>query len=149
MASLSAPAPVDAPGAHLVLYDGACGLCSGVVEFLLEHDRRAVFAFASLQSATGRAIVERFGGNPDELTSFYIVTNYRATTARMFNRGAAAMFVAGTLGWPWKAAGILRLLPASILDRAYDIVAANRYRMFGRAEQCLLPRRDLRSRFVD
>lgn len=52
-----------AAGAHLVLYDGVCGLCSRLLQFLLARDRHEVFAFASLQSATGRAIVERLGGD--------------------------------------------------------------------------------------
>ena len=64
-----------------MLYDGVCGLCSRLLQFLLEHDRRAVFTFASLQSAAGRTIVERFGGDPDELASFYVLANYRAEHA--------------------------------------------------------------------
>ena len=59
-----------------MLYDGVCGLCSRLVRFLLEHDRRAVFTFAPLQGATGRSVVARFGGNPDDLTSFYVCANF-------------------------------------------------------------------------
>jgi predicted DCC family thiol-disulfide oxidoreductase YuxK len=92
--------PSVAEGAHLVLYDGVCGLCSRLLEFLLKHDRRAVFTFASLQSATGRAMVARCGGNPDELTSFYVLANYRTGHARMLSRSSAALFVADELGWP-------------------------------------------------
>ena len=56
-------------GVHLVLYDGVCGLCNRLLQFLLAVDHRAVVVFASLQSATGRAIVERAGGHPDDLNS--------------------------------------------------------------------------------
>jgi predicted DCC family thiol-disulfide oxidoreductase YuxK len=136
-------------GAHLVLYDGVCGLCSRLLHFLLEHDHRAVFMFASLQSATGKATVERFGGNPNELTSFYVLANYRADDARMFDRSSAALFVAGELGWPWKVAVLMRVLPTAILDRIYDVVARTRYRLFGRFEQCLTPRPEFRRRFID
>jgi predicted DCC family thiol-disulfide oxidoreductase YuxK len=141
--------PPSVEGAHLVLYDGVCGLCSRLLQFLLEHDRRAVFAFASLQSAAGRAMVERFGGHPDALTSFYVVTNYRATRARMLSRSSAALFVAGELGWPWKVAVLMRVLPAAILDHVYSVVARNRYRVFGRYERCVMPRPELRRRFVE
>src|SRR5215208_4966397 len=101
--SATQPASV-AKGAHLVLYDGVCGLCSSLLQFLLTHDRRGVFAFASLQSASGRAVVEGLGGDPAELTSFYVSANYRTCNSRIFARSKAALFVASQLGWPWKAA---------------------------------------------
>ncbi|HEY7285736.1 MAG TPA: DCC1-like thiol-disulfide oxidoreductase family protein [Vicinamibacterales bacterium] len=134
---------------HLVLYDGVCGLCNRVVQFVLEHDERRVFRFASLQSALGRSIVKQSGGDPDELTAFYVVGNYQTPAARVLTRSDAVLFVACKLGWPWKAARLLRVLPRVIRDRAYDLVAWNRYQVFGRHEHCLLPRPEFRSRFVD
>ena len=136
-------------GAHLVLYDGVCGLCSRLLQFLLEHDRRAVFTFASLQSAVGRTIVERFGGDPNKLASFHVLVNYRANHSQMFSRSSAALFVAGELGWPWKMAVLMRILPTSILDHVYDVIARNRYRVFGRFERCLAPRPEFRGRFIE
>ena len=145
------PQPRSAPtreGRHLVLYDGVCGLCDHLVQFLLARDRHRVFHFAALQSAAGQSAVERSGGNPAALTTFYVLADYRTGESRLFNKGRAALFVARTLGWPWRAAGLLGLLPTSILDRGYDLVARNRYRLFGRHEQCLLPRAEDRDRFV-
>jgi len=142
------PAQASA-GAHLVLYDGVCGLCSRLLQFLLRRDRRRVFRFASLQSAVGRSIVERSGGNPAELTSFYVVADYETTAARVFARSDAALFVAGALSWPWKAARWLRVVPRAVRDRAYDLVARNRYRVFGRFDRCLVPSREFRNRFID
>src|SRR5829696_6327932 len=146
----SSPTQPASPGAgaHLVLYDGVCGLCSRLLQFLLKHDRRAVFTFASLQSAVGRTIVERVGGDPNELASFHVLANYRGNKPQMFSKSGAALFVAGELGWPWKLAGLMRVLPTSILDHVYDVVARNRYRVFGRDEQCLTPRPEFRGRFV-
>ena len=141
------PASIE-EGAHLVLYDGVCGLCSRLLQFLLEHDRRAAFTFASLQSAVGRTIVERFG-DPNELASFHVLANYRGNKPQMFSRSRAALFVAGQLGWPWKAAVLARVLPTSILDDVYNVMARNRYRVFGRDEQCLTPRPEFRDRFVE
>ena len=136
-------------GDHLVLYDGVCGLCNGLLQFLLTHDRRGVFAFASLQSRTGRTVVEHLGGEPADLTSFYVLANYQTNRSRTLARSKAALFVAGQLGWPWKAAVIARVLPDAVLDRAYDVIARNRYRVFGRFEQCLTPRPEFRSRFIE
>jgi predicted DCC family thiol-disulfide oxidoreductase YuxK len=144
------PAQLSPPeSAHLVLYDGVCGLCNRLLQFLLKHDRRNVFVFASLQSAVGRAMVERFGGNPDDLSSFQVLANYRTNHPQMFSRSSAALFVAGQLGWPWKITAVLRVLPNAILDRLYDVIARNRYRVFGRFEPCLAPRPEFRRRFIE
>jgi predicted DCC family thiol-disulfide oxidoreductase YuxK len=149
MSDSHAQAPFDGGGAHLVLYDGVCGLCDRLLQFLLVRDRRAVFNFASLQSEVGHTIVERAGGNPHELNSFYVVANYRTPQARVFARSRAALFVAGELGWPWKVARLFSVLPTALLDRVYDVIARTRYRVFGRYDQCLVPRPEFRSRFVE
>jgi len=136
-------------GAHLVLYDGVCGLCNRLLQFLLRHDRRRVFRFASLQSVVGRSIVARSGGDPAELTSFYVVANYQTAASRVFTRSDAALFVAGALGWPWRVGQLIRFVPHPVRDRAYDVVARSRYRVFGRYDRCLVPSPEFRSRFID
>jgi predicted DCC family thiol-disulfide oxidoreductase YuxK len=141
------PAPTQ--GAHLLLYDGVCGLCNHLVQFLLKHDRRGAFSFASLQSATGKTTVGRWGGNPDELTSFYIVMDFRTPNARPLKKSDAALFVAGQLGWPWRVLQVGGLFPRVLRDALYDVIARTRYRVFGRYEQCLMPREEFRSRFVE
>jgi predicted DCC family thiol-disulfide oxidoreductase YuxK len=147
--ALPPPRSASTPeGRHLVLYDGVCGLCDRLVQFVLAHDRRGVFHFAALQSAAGREAVERAGGNPAALTTFYVLADYRTGESRLINKGRAALFVARALGWPWRAAGLFGLLPTSVLDFSYDLVARNRYRLFGRHDQCLLPRAADRDRFV-
>src|SRR5688572_19933786 len=131
MPSSSPQAASDVPGTHLVLYDGVCGLCNHLLQFLLARDHRGVFHFASLQSTAGKAMVTRWGGNPEELTSFYVVADFRTANARVVTRSDAALFVAGELGWPWKLMRVAGVLPASVRDRLYDVVARNRYRIFG------------------
>jgi predicted DCC family thiol-disulfide oxidoreductase YuxK len=143
------PEAQSAVGAHLVLYDGVCGLCSRLLRFVLRHDRGRVFSFASLQSAVGRSVVERSGGNPAELTSFYVVADYQTGASRVFTRSDAALFVAGALGWPWRAAQVVRFLPHAIRDGVYDMVARSRYRVFGRDDRCLVPSPEFRARFID
>jgi predicted DCC family thiol-disulfide oxidoreductase YuxK len=136
-------------GRHLVLYDGVCGLCNRLLQFLLRHDDHGVFCFASLQSATGKATVARWGGDPEALSSFYVVADFRTPGARVFTRSDAALFVAGQLGWPWQAMRAGTILPKALRDRLYDVVARTRYRVFGRLEQCLLPHPEFRSRFIE
>ncbi len=146
--SLAQPIPAGG-GTHLVLYDGVCGLCNRLLQFLLRHDHRRVFSFASLQSAVGQATVERSGGNPRDLTSFYVVADYKTTASRVLTRSDAALFVASELGWPWRSAQWLRSVPNGIRDRVYDLIARHRYQVFGRYERCVIPSPEFRGRFID
>ena len=148
MPDFSTQAPSQPSGCHLVLYDGVCGLCDRLLQFLLKHDHRDVFRFASLQSPMGRAMVARWGGDPEDLTSFYVVADFRTPNARVVTKSDAAVFVAGELGWPWKAARAGEALPKALRDRIYDLIARSRYRIFGRYEECVIPSPENRNRFV-
>jgi predicted DCC family thiol-disulfide oxidoreductase YuxK len=134
---------------HLLLYDGVCGLCDWLVQALLARDRREVFIFASLQSLAARTALGRFGHNPGALDTIYVIANYQSVAPKLLSRGRAALFVAEALGWPWKAARLLGVLPHGLLDWGYDLIARHRYRVFGRYEQCVIPRPEHRARFVE
>jgi len=136
------------PVTHLLLYDGVCGFCSRIVRFVLAHDVRGAFRFAPLQSAAGQAIVGRWGGNPRELTTFYVIAEYRGSHPRVFTRADAALFVAARLGWPWTLVLVMHVVPRAARDRLYDLVARHRYRILGRYEQCEIPPPEFRHRFV-
>ena len=143
----AAVAPASAHVRHLVLYDGVCGLCNRLVQFILAHDHDAVFSFAPLQSAIGRGWVARSGGNPGELTTVYVIPDYETAAAQLLARSAAVLFVVGKLPAPWRLLRVLGLLPKTLLDFAYQQVAKSRYRIFGR-EVCLLPSAEHRDRFL-
>ena len=138
-----------AEGAHLILYDGVCGLCSRFNQFVIAYDRSRLFHFASLQSAAGRAALQRFGADCDELTTFYVLANYRSASPAPLSKSRAALFVATRLGWPWRAASLFYLVPKALAEQLYDLVARHRYRMFGRYERCPLPDPAHRDRFID
>jgi len=141
--------PSQEIGRHLLLYDGTCGLCHGVVRRVLPLDRRGVFHVASLQSAAGLQLLARVGGHPGRSDTFVVITNYQSHAGEPLTKGAAALFVLTALGWPWKAAALFGLLPAAALDAAYDLVARHRYRLFGQRDRCLVPRPEYQRRFVD
>jgi predicted DCC family thiol-disulfide oxidoreductase YuxK len=136
-------------GRHLVLFDGVCGLCNGLVQFVLPRDRDRTFDFAPLQSATGRTWLERFQRNPDNLETLVVVTDYRTDTPAVRTRADAALFVVRALRQPWRLLGILRMLPARVLDVGYNVIARRRYRWFGRYDACVLPPPEQRARFID
>jgi predicted DCC family thiol-disulfide oxidoreductase YuxK len=136
-------------GLHLILYDGVCGLCNRLNQFVLARDKRAVFDFASLQSATGQSALQRFARNTETMNTFYVITNYSSQTPMLLSRAGAALFVMNSLdiGAPWFS--IFRMFPHALLDFGYDIVARNRYRIFGRVEICMAPSAEFRKRFID
>jgi predicted DCC family thiol-disulfide oxidoreductase YuxK len=120
-----------------------------MVQFVLARDPRGLFRFAALQSDLGRATVESQGDDPSNWPTFYVQADYRTAKARVLSKAAAFFFVLDALGWPWKAAGIFTILPMAWLNAVYGIFARNRYRLFGRTEQCYVPRPEYRDRFID
>ncbi|GAC1352341.1 MAG: thiol-disulfide oxidoreductase DCC family protein [Polyangiales bacterium] len=133
-----------------MLYDGACALCNRLCRFILERDPSGTFHFASIQGAFGRSTLTLFGKNPDDLDTFYVLANAdTASPKSLLAKAAAALFVARRLGGVFRIFVILRLLPMSFLDAAYDLVARNRYRLFGRQDDCLVPNPNHKDRFLD
>ena len=140
---------LQSAGPHLILYDGVCGLCNRFVSFVLKHDTKAQFRFASLQSALGQSLLRRYERNTHDLDTVYVVTNYDADPTEMLERARAGLFVLKTLGGLWQWAGILGLFPNSLLDFGYDCIARYRYRIFGKYDRGLLPSGEHRERFID
>lgn len=141
--------PAPSPGRHLILFDGVCGLCDHLVQFVLRHDRRGIFQFAALQSDIGREAVAQAGGDPNVLTTMYVVADFQGGGRRGLTKSQAALFVADQLGWPWRLALVARVVPRFLLDRGYDLVARVRYRIFGRFEHCVVPALEFRRRFLE
>jgi predicted DCC family thiol-disulfide oxidoreductase YuxK len=139
----------QAQGQSLLLYDGVCGLCNGLNRFVIARDTANTFDFASLQSPMGRSLLVRFGVSPDVLTTLYVIVDHRSETPVLLAKSKAVLFIARSLGWPWKGFAAFRIFPAALLDFAYDIVARHRYRLFGRSDQCEIPSPDVRRRFLD
>ncbi len=134
----------------ILLYDGVCGLCNRFVQFIFRRDRKAIFRFASLQSASAGRILGRHSINPTSLDTVYVVINHELPDEYLLSRSDAALFVLKRLGGPWRsAASLLRLLPKFLRDPAYNTIARHRYRIFGRSDVCTLPRDADHKRFVD
>jgi predicted DCC family thiol-disulfide oxidoreductase YuxK len=140
---------VPARGEHLILYDGVCGLCNRLNQFVLLGDTRAVFDFASLQSPTARSILPRLGGNAESLDTVYVVVNYRSGSPVLLSKSGAASFVLKTLGIRGPLSWAFRALPDGLLNLGYDLIARNRYRVFGQSETCMMPSAEFRQRFID
>jgi predicted DCC family thiol-disulfide oxidoreductase YuxK len=134
----------------ILLYDGVCGLCNRLVQFILRRDRNVVFRFASLQSVFAAAILARHGANPSILDTVYVVVDRELPSEYLLSRSDAVIFVLKQLPGAWQTlAFVMRLVPEFLRDAVYNLVARNRYRLFGRSEVCALPSDQDRSRFLD
>ena len=134
----------DVPSdATVVLFDGVCNLCNGLVSFLIPRDSDGRLQFAALQSDAGQELLTRHGLPTDGFDSFVLVEG-----EQLYTKSAAAIRVAELLGWPYRAARVGRLVPRGHRDSIYDIVADNRYDWFGRKEQCMIPDEDDSDRFL-
>jgi predicted DCC family thiol-disulfide oxidoreductase YuxK len=135
------------PANPVLLYDGVCGLCNRLVQFVLKHDRRACFRFASLQSDYAARILKGYNFDPHDLDTVYLVQD---SGARLSARSDAVISVLRELGSFWAAiAVVLHILPKSLRDWGYRVVARRRYRVFGKYESCPLPEAKYRDRFLD
>lgn len=126
-----------------MLYDGSCGLCHASVRWLLRHERDHAVAFAPLQGPTAAALRARHPEIPVALASLVLVVDGRVRL-----RSKALLHVARHLRAPWRWAYGLRWFPAFLGDLGYRLVAALRYRIWGRADVCDLPAPDERARFL-
>ena len=133
----------------IILYDGVCGLCNGLVQFILKRDVHDRFRFASLQSEFSATLLERHGANAHDLDTFYVVLDHGQPDERVLMRSDAILHVGRTLGGIWKLTGAGRVLPKVLRDGLYRVVARNRYRVFGKHETCMLPAPEHRQKFLD
>jgi predicted DCC family thiol-disulfide oxidoreductase YuxK len=130
---------MDAP---VLLFDGVCNLCNRTVQFVLTHDPEGRVRFASQQSEFGRRAIERF-----KLPDLQTVVLLEGET--VYTKSDAALRLTRYLNTPWRWLETLRIIPKFIRDALYDLVARNRYRMFGKQDTCWLPRPEWRERFLD
>jgi len=127
----------------LVLFDGVCNFCNSSINFVIDHDSQKRFKFASLQSEVGQQYLAQFSRNKKDFDSVLLVKN-----GRVFEKSDAALHIARHLDGAWKWLYFLRWVPRVVRDRIYDLVAKNRYRIFGKSDACRLPNPELRERFL-
>lgn len=140
---LAALLPASLEGRHLIVFDGVCVFCSGFVRTIMRLDRHDRFRFATAQSPLGEALFRHFGLPIDDYETNLVLVD--GVAHQRLDGFIAAM---AALGWPWRAARLLRLLPAGLRDRLYSLIARNRYRLFGRRERCDIPSKELRERLI-
>lgn len=129
---------------RLILFDAVCPLCAGFVRFVLHRDGRAIFRFVSVQSAFGQEVLARF-----DLPLTGWESNVLVEDGRALLKSDAYIAIMRHLPAPWRWLTVLRAIPRPLRDWAYDRVANNRYRIFGKYDRCIVPTPDIAGRFLE
>ncbi|WP_026934342.1 thiol-disulfide oxidoreductase DCC family protein [Christiangramia echinicola] len=129
----------------IVLFDGVCNLCDGAVQRIIKHDRKDIFRFASLQSDFGKELVAERGLDPEELDSIILIDPGVA----YYKKSTAALEISRDLSGGYSLLKNFLFIPESLRDGIYDFIANNRYKWFGKKEQCMIPTPELKAKFLD
>jgi predicted DCC family thiol-disulfide oxidoreductase YuxK len=128
----------------IILFDGVCNLCNGFVQFILKRDKSKTFQFASLQSIYGVGLSAHFGL---PVTSQETIVLYDGQ--KIVTESDAVIKIASSLSGIWKITIVLLIIPRFIRNWIYRLIARNRYKLFGKREQCMVPSEDVKGRFLD
>ncbi|HEX2976778.1 MAG TPA: DCC1-like thiol-disulfide oxidoreductase family protein [Bacteroidales bacterium] len=129
---------------NIIFFDGVCNLCNALVRFIIKIDKKKLIRFSPLQSAPARERLSEFGIDGNKASSVIYISGNKA-----YFKSEAILRLFHDTGGIWRSAGIFRIIPRFLRDALYDVIAKNRYRVFGRKDKCMVPTPDVRSRFLE
>jgi predicted DCC family thiol-disulfide oxidoreductase YuxK len=129
----------------IILFDGVCNLCNSAVLFIIRRDAQDVFRFVALQSTMGEEICDFIGVDSSKMDSIIL---YEPGLAYYY-KSEAALKIASQLGLFYSLSAVFKIIPAKLRNDIYDYIAKNRYRWFGKKEQCMIPTKELKSKFLE
>jgi predicted DCC family thiol-disulfide oxidoreductase YuxK len=136
-------APAAWPDDDVILYDGICVFCSRWIRFVAIRDTNRRFRFTAIQSGYGTRLAQTFGIDPDDPDTNAVIHGGVA----YFKSDAVLTVLSNLPGWRW--ARVLGGVPKSLRDPIYNLVARNRYWIFGKYEACFVPDAEMRARVLE
>ena len=130
---------------QLILFDGVCNLCNASVQYVIKHDKNNVFMFAPLQGKTGQLIIEKYKINPSKTDSILLYNQEKGVV----HKSTAALKISSKLGFPTNLFSGFLIIPAFIRNWVYDFIAKNRYKWYGKQNECMIPTESLKSKFLN
>ncbi|MBT8317773.1 MAG: thiol-disulfide oxidoreductase DCC family protein [Lutibacter sp.] len=130
-------------GKSIILFDGICNLCNSSVNFIIRNDKKEHFLFASLQSDAAKEILLQYQVKKITFDSILLIEN-----GKIYTKSTAALRISRNLDGTYRFIYFLKIIPKSITDWIYDIIANNRYKWFGKKESCMMPDEKLKSKFL-
>lgn len=128
----------------IILFDGVCNLCNASVNFVIKHDKKAQFLFASFQSDAAKEIMLHFNLKNLNLDSIVLIDD-----RKIYEKSTAILRIARLLSGGYKFLYFFIVIPKSVRDWLYSYIAKNRYKFFGKRERCMIPSLELKNRFLD
>lgn len=129
---------------YIVIFDGVCNFCNGAVNFIIRRDPNALFSFTPMQSESGKWLIDEHHAPMVGVDTFLLIKN-----GQCFDRTDAALEICRDLTGFWFLFRIFKILPRSFRDFFYRLFARNRYKLFGRREECMIPSPEVRDRFIE
>ncbi len=132
---------------NIIFFDGVCSLCNGFIDFLIRRDTQRILRYAPLQgyTATERLPMSRVKVTNSDGPTFTSVVYLK--NGLMLSQSTAVIEILSDLGGVWRLASVFKILPKSIRDAVYTLIATRRYKWFGRRETCRVPTKEERSHF--
>lgn len=128
----------------IILFDGVCNLCNSAVNFIIKHDKKEHFLFASLQSDAAKEILLQYPLKKTSLNSIILITNNIS-----YDKSTAALLISKQLNNGYKLIYFFIVIPKFIRDFVYNLIANNRYKWFGKQKSCKIPSLEIKNRFLD
>jgi len=128
----------------MILFDGVCNLCNSSVQLVINNDPDAIFRFAPLQGEYAQQLIKERNIELNDIGSIVLIEK-----EEFFLRSTAVLRIARKMKWPWKSCWCLIIFPRGFRDLIYKWVANNRYNWFGKKENCMVPTKELKSRFLE
>lgn len=132
---------------HLIFYDGQCGLCDRVVQWVIRQDKKRIFLFAPLQGTTAKKVLGSLTPEQKQLDTLILIENFSSKNQHIYLLGKGALRICWLLGGLWIIPGSLSFLPGFFYNWGYRLVARNRHRLFSN-DSCVLPTANEAERFL-
>jgi len=129
---------------QIILFDGVCNFCNFWVNFVLKRDKKDLFRFAALQSEKAKELTSKFKFDTSKLDTFILIAENK-----LYTKSTAALMICKQLNGLIKFLSPLIILPKFFRDFIYDLIAKNRYKIFGRRESCRIPTVDDKLKFLE
>jgi predicted DCC family thiol-disulfide oxidoreductase YuxK len=127
----------------IILFDGVCNLCNSAVLFVIKRDTKDQFRFAALQSEIGQSLAKKHQLDTTQVDSIVLIMK-----DRVFIKSSAALHISRYLSGAYPLLFLFIIIPSFIRNWVYDYVAKNRYRWYGKKDQCMIPTKELKSKFL-
>jgi predicted DCC family thiol-disulfide oxidoreductase YuxK len=128
---------------YIIIFDGVCNLCNNAVNFIIKRDASNQFVFAPMQSPAAQGLIAKYDAQNVGIDTFLLIKN-----GQCFYRSDAAIEITKDLSGFWHLCRIFKFVPRPIRDGVYRLIAKNRYRIFGKRKQCMIPTDKLKNKFL-